>query len=178
MSLKPPGCRTLPAREVVNRSAAVGGAGARGGRHPRGLALIETLVAALVFGIGLAGIAGLLVLGLRAQRDAAQESGAVQLLAGVGEEIRALTGGDTVTLAALSGADPAASCRERPADCDREAAAALAAGRWRERVQQVLGPAAVADIERVEDSATGYRVFLRWRSGRVASRVAVARIEP
>ncbi|MFO1376869.1 MAG: hypothetical protein U1F14_07690 [Steroidobacteraceae bacterium] len=59
----------------------------------RGMALVETLIAALVFGIGLAGIATLLVLGLRTQREAARESGAATLLTGIGEEIRALTGG-------------------------------------------------------------------------------------
>ena len=178
MSLKPPG--PLGARQAAD--------GRRRGTHRHirvrvtagqcGLSLVETLIAALVFGIGLAGIAGLLVLGLRVQRDAAQESGAALLLADIGEEIRALTGSEAATLAALDGADPAASCRERPADCDRETAAALAAARWREHAQRVLGPSAVAEVERLEDGAAGYRVQLRWRSGRVDSRSAVARIEP
>lgn len=178
MPLKPPGCRALPGHEAADRSDAPGSPATRHCRHQRGFALVETLIAALMFGIGLAGIAGLLLLGLRTQRDAAQESGAVLLLGGIGEEIRALTGGDAGTLAALSGTDPAASCRERPVDCDRETAAALAAAGWRERAQQVLGPTAVADVERIEDGAAGYRVRLRWRTGRVDSRGAVARIEP
>lgn len=144
----------------------------------RGMALVETLIAALVFGIGLAGIATLLVLGLRTQREAARESGAATLLTGIGEEIRALTGGDAAALAVLGGADLEARCREAPAACERETAAAAADERWQARAGALLGASGSAGIERIEGAAAGYRLRLRWSTRPGEERVAATRIEP
>ncbi len=130
------------------------------------MTLLETLVAMLVLGFGLAGVAALLVLGLRAGREAALEAAAVARLAAISEELRALAGGDEVPLATLNGTTVAAACAAVPARCAREQAAALALARWQADLRRELGAAATLALEPPVDGATPWRVELGWRDRR------------
>lgn len=144
----------------------------------RGMTLIETLVAMLVFGFGLAGIAALLVLGLRAGREAALEAEAVAHLAAIAEELRALAGGDAAPLAVLAGSSAAEACAAVPARCAREQAAALALARWQADLQRELGTAASLALEPPVDGATAWRVELGWRDRRDGARWLRSSIAP
>lgn len=144
----------------------------------RGMTLVETLVAMLVFGFGLAGIAALLVLGLRAGREAALEAEAVARLAAIAEELRALSGDDAQPLATLTGGTAVEACATAPARCAREQAAARALARWQAELERELGAAATLALAPPADAATPWRIEIGWRDRRNGERRLRSSIAP
>lgn len=93
-------------------------------RH-RGFTLVEVLVALVVLSVGMLGIAGLYLEGLRAGRTALYRTNAINLAADMADRIRANAGAG----AAYAGTGPGVDggCVNGPVDCT---AADLAADDW------------------------------------------------
>lgn len=140
------------------------------------MSLVETLVALVVLQVGLLGIAGLLVEGLRASRAALLHTQAVHLAADMAERIRAnpaaraahatssYPGTPTLRDCAPSTGAPGHSCSEAQFAEDELA-------RWREAVSRALPPPSdPAVAARVEfepgariDLPDRYAIRIAWR---------------
>lgn len=93
-------------------------------RH-RGFTLVEVLVALVVLSVGMLGIAGLYLEGLRAGRTALYRTNAINLAADMADRIRANPAAGVAYAGTGPGAD--GGCVNGPVDCT---AAALAADDW------------------------------------------------
>ncbi len=113
-------------------------------RRDAGFTLVEALVALVVLSVGLLGIAGLYVEGLRAGRTSVYRSAAVTLASDMADRIRLNPGGD------YAGDGPGAdnSCVNGPGDCDPDALAQDDWFRWLGDLQRRLPAGAEATVER------------------------------
>ncbi len=125
----------------------------------RGFTLVEVLVALVVMAVGMLGIAGLYVEGLRAGRTAVYRSAAVTLASDMADRIRANpTGG-------YEGAGPGdeSGCVNGAADCSPDELAADDWASWQAELVQRLPQGARAEIERATVAlTTEYRITLFW----------------
>lgn len=128
----------------------------------RGFTLVEALVALVVLSVGLLGIAGLHLEGLRAGRAALYRTSAVTLAADMADRIRA----NRTAGAAYAGEGPGADggCVNGADDCTPGQLAADDWFRWRADVEGRLPPGAGALIEVAPagPDATAYTITLRW----------------
>ena len=110
----------------------------------RGFTLVEALVALVVLSVGLLGIAGLYVEGLRAGRTSVYRSAAVTLASDMADRIRLNPTGT------YKGNGPGAdnSCVNGPGDCDPDQLAADDWFRWRSDLERRLPVGASATVER------------------------------
>jgi len=142
----------------------------------RGVSLVETLVALVVLSIGLLGIAGLLVEGLRSSRSALLRTVAVQLAADLAECIRANPGARMAYATSHYPAAPAPQdCAPRAASPGRNCSEAQLAeddlARWQREVRRTLPPpadpatAAVAGFEAGMHAGLPdrYAIRIAWR---------------
>jgi type IV pilus assembly protein PilV len=111
-------------------------------RRTGGFTLVEALVALVVMAVGLLGIAGLYVEGLRAGRTSVYRSAAVTLASDMADRIRANPQG------AYAGSGPGAdnACVNGPADCSADQLAADDWFRWREELARRLPSGAEAEV--------------------------------
>lgn len=130
-----------------------------GRRREAGFTLVEVLVALVVMAVGLLGIAGLYVEGLRAGRTAVYRSAAVNLASDMADRIRANPAG------AYEGAGPGAdnACVNGGGDCDPDELAADDWFRWTTDLEERLPVGATGAIVR-DDLApvTQYRITVAW----------------
>jgi type IV pilus modification protein PilV len=143
--------------------------------RPRGHALVEVLVAAVVLAVGLAGGVSLLLDGVRASRGARQATAAAGLVSDLGERIRANpTAGDAYALAAGdTPPPPAARCAT---GCDASAIAAADLDEWRRAAESALpGVLTAVAVAAVEGGTTRrYTITVEWI---VAGRDEPARLD-
>lgn len=117
------------------------------GRHPRrrsrGFSLVEVLVALVVMAVGMLGIAGLYIEGLRAGRTSVYRGAAVTLAGDMADRIRANPGGS------YAGSGPGADrgCVNGGGDCSADDLAADDWFRWLGDLHRRLPAGATAVIE-------------------------------
>lgn len=128
-------------------------------RRHTGFTLVEVLVALVVMAVGLLGIAGLYVEGLRAGRTAVYRSAAVTLASDMADRIRANPGGN------YAGAGPGANnaCVNGAADCSPDALAQDDWWRWLNDMNRRLPAGATASVA-VEPlpPVTQYVITVSW----------------
>lgn len=127
--------------------------------HQHGFTLVEVLVALVVLAVGLLGIAGLYVEGLRAGRTSVYRSAAVILASDMADRIRANPGGP------YAGAGPGApsGCVNGPGDCDPDALAQDDWFRWLADIGQRLPAGATATVEeQALAPVTQYEITVSW----------------
>lgn len=109
-----------------------------------GFTLVEVLVALVVLAVGLLGIAGLYVEGLRAGRTSVYRSAAVMLAADMADRIRLNPAGN------YEGAGPGEDngCVHGPGDCDPDALAQDDWFHWLTDLRRRLPVGASATVER------------------------------
>ena len=133
-------------------------------RHPdqrgsRGFTLVEVLVALVVMAVGLLGIAGLYVEGLRAGRTSVYRSVAVMLASDMADRIRANPTGT------YEGTGPGADngCVNGGVDCEPDALAADDWFRWQQDLARRLPAGASAAIQRtVAAPLTQFDIIVSW----------------
>ncbi len=128
-------------------------------RASGGFSLIEVLVALVVMAVGLLGIAGLYVEGLRAGRTSVYRSAAITLAGDMADRIRANPGG------AYAGNGPGSdmNCVNGSGDCSSADLSADDWHRWISDVQRRLPVGATATIEQQDLSpVTQYVITLAW----------------
>lgn len=146
-------------------------------RSPQhGLSLVEALVALLVLSIGLLGIAGLFVESVRNSRSALLRTQAVNLVADMGDRIRAnAVAGEAYDSAAYTGGPETRGCapdaESAGGSCSPEELAEDDLARWAQAVRDALptlgedAPAAI--VEYFEPATAGeperYAVSVTWR---------------
>lgn len=106
------------------------------GNHAGGFTLLEVLVALVVLSIGLLGIAGLHIDGVRTGQSALQRTYAVNLASDMADRIRANPGGNYDVGAGAAGPAPNPVCAdsvdgEAPGDCTPDQMAAYDVWEWR-----------------------------------------------
>jgi type IV pilus assembly protein PilV len=128
-------------------------------RSQRGFTLVEVLVALVVMAVGLLGIAGLYVEGLRAGRTSVYRSAAVTLASDMADRIRANPQGG------YAGTGPGADndCVNGGVDCDANQMAGDDWFRWLADIDRRLPPGATATID-VQDLApvTQFVITVSW----------------
>lgn len=133
--------------------------GIDGRRRAAGFSLVEVLVALVVMAVGLLGIAGLYVEGLRAGRTAVYRSAAVNLASDMADRIRANPEGT------YEGDGPGAEggCVNGGGDCDPDTLAADDWARWLDDLEERLPAGATGEVRR-DDLApvTQYRITVAW----------------
>lgn len=142
----------------------------------RGLSLVEALVALLVLSIGLLGIAGLFVESVRNSRSALLRSQAVNLVADMGDRIRAnAVAGDAYDSGAYPGGPETRGCAPDRDDAGGSCSAAELAeddlARWAQAVRDALptlgeaAPSALVDYEPPDAAGEPerYAVSVSWR---------------
>jgi type IV pilus assembly protein PilV len=133
--------------------------GTLGRRSAAGFTLVEVLVALVVMAVGLLGIAGLYVEGLRAGRTAVYRSTAVNLASDMADRIRSNPEGSY----AGNGPGLEGGCVNGGVDCDPDTLAADDWSRWLADLEERLPVGATAEIAR-DDLApvTQYRITVGW----------------
>ncbi|GAB2577078.1 type IV pilus modification protein PilV [Dyella jejuensis] len=114
------------------------------GPRQRGVTLIEVLVAMLVFGIGLLGVAGLLLLSARANHAAYLRTQVTFLAQGMADRMQANPVG--VWNGDYNGVYPDTAAQDCAAGCTPHQLALHDRGRWSSQLATFLPPDAKADI--------------------------------
>lgn len=133
-------------------------------RPPRGFTLIEVLVTVIILAIGLLGLAGLQLSGLRATHTAYHTSQATIAADEIIDRMRANrdvaeAGGYDL---ALEIEPPPASCLGATVGCDPETLAAADLREWRQGLSMHL-PLGLGAVER---QSNGVRVVVQWDDSR------------
>ena len=148
-----------------------------GVRCPAGFSLVEVLVALVVMTVGMLGIAGLYLEGLRAGRDSIYVSSATALAGDMADRIRANQAGG----AAYAGTGPGADngCVNGGGDCTPGQLAADDWFRWRQDLQRRLPQGAAATIDVTPGGGlTSYAITLTWpETGRTDPATYTMRVE-
>ncbi len=131
-------------------------------RDAGGFSMVEVLVALVVLGVGMLGIASLYVVTLRSSGSAISRMQAVNLASDIGDRIRAnRTAGSAYALAAAEGeveeAEAATSCVTNP--CSPAAMAAYDLEVWQQQIARTL-PGASGSID-IDDSETPWTYTVR-----------------
>ena len=130
-------------------------------RRHSGFTLVEVMVALVVLAVGMLGIAGLYLEGLRASRTSIYVTAATTLAGDMAERIRANGPGGPAYAGTGPGADN--NCVNGPADCAPDQLAADDWFRWLRDVQARLPAGATAEIAVTPGAATTrYAITLRW----------------
>jgi type IV pilus assembly protein PilV len=131
---------------------------AAGARRQRGFTLVESLVALVVISVGMLGIAGLYVEGLRAGRTTVYRMTAIDLVSDMADRIRANpTAGN-----AYAGAGANNGCAADAADLNPAQLAADDIFCWQQAVQTLLpaGAGAIAVVPGAGSNA--YTISVTW----------------
>jgi type IV pilus assembly protein PilV len=148
------------------------------GRPPRGLSLVEALVALVVLSVGLLGIAALYAESLLSGRTALQRSQAVLLASDLAERIRANRAGGPAYDDAISGAGALNdACRQGGGGCPPEQMASYDKAEWTAAVKTALPNGAGAVAVRGSASRT-YTISIRWTEPAIGSQVYTLSIQP
>lgn len=134
-------------------------AGWHPGQRSRGFSLVEVLVALVVMAVGMLGIAGLYIEGLRAGRTSVYRGAAVTLAGDMADRIRANPDG------AYAGTGPGADrgCVNGGGDCSPNDLAADDWFRWLEDLRRRLPAGATAVIEQQDLAPVRqYAITLSW----------------
>jgi type IV pilus assembly protein PilV len=135
-------------------------------RRQGGISMVESLVALVVFSVGMLGIAGLYLSSLQASRTAKLRSQAVALVSSIADRIRANRDAaiayDTAT---YGGAPKTQSCDTK--NCDAKALAQDDLARWIEDVKQALPGGSVVKgtvkvTDRVRPNPDNYLITVTW----------------
>ena len=136
----------LPMNMIPNRS------GMR--HHARGITMVESLVALVILSVGMLGIAGLYVTGIKAGRSALLRTQAVNLASDMADRIRANRRAITAyDMDAYGGAPTDQSCIGN--DCTSAELAEDDLSRWQAAIEAALPgrPLALADVQVVNEAA-------------------------
>jgi type IV pilus assembly protein PilV len=127
----------------------------------RGFTLVEALVALVVLSVGLLGIAGLYVEGLRAGRTAAYRSAAVTLASDMADRIRLNPTGNYEGDGPGTGADN--GCVNGVGDCDPDQLAQDDWFRWFNDLQRRLPGGATATVTRQDlPPVNQFEIIISW----------------
>jgi type IV pilus assembly protein PilV len=131
-------------------------------RHGSGFTLVEVLVALVVLAVGMLGIAGLYVEGLKAGRTSIYRTTAVRLASDMADRIRA----NPVAPASYAGAGPGTNefvCVNGAAPCNADELAQDDWFSWNQAVQARLPQGAAANIAvQPVGTLTQYTITLQW----------------
>lgn len=142
--------------------------------HARGLTLIECLIALVVLGIGLLGMAGLMIQGLGSGHDALMRTQALNLVTDMAERIRANPAAAAAYDCASYGSSPATrNCAPTHSatgtNCTATQLAEDDLARWQQTARTLLPLASSACAANVEYAAPGtsdeparFRVSVAW----------------
>jgi len=132
-----------------------------------GFSMVEALVALVVLGVGMLGIASLYVTTLRSSGSAISRMQAVNLASDLGDRIRAnpLAG----TAYEINGAapEPAEKCIGKDKDCSPQEMAAHDLYYWQEQIEQTLGPTGAGTVDVDENTPVigmrRYTITVSWK---------------
>jgi type IV pilus assembly protein PilV len=132
-------------------------------RKQHGFSMIEALVALVVLGVGMLGVASLYVVTLRASGSAISRTQAVNLASDLGDRIRAnRTAGSAYALEELDTGSTSTDCQGASADCSPADMAAYDLSEWQQQVAATL-PAAQASVEvDISTNPTTYVITVSW----------------
>lgn len=124
----------------------------------RGFSMVEMLVALVVLGVGMLGIASLYVVTLRASGSAISRMQAVNLATDIGDRIRA----NRTAREAYEGAAADNSCVDTD-DCSPDAMAANDLFLWQQQIAETLPgtPTGTVDVSGATNTRT-YTITLTW----------------
>ncbi len=132
-----------------------------GRRRLRGFSMVEVLVALVVLGVGMLGIASLYVVTLRSSGSAISRMQAVNLASDLGDRIRAnRMGGDAYAAAAAESSD---TCVGSTAVCSPTQMAAHDLFVWQQQIAAAL-PGTPSGQVIIDDSTNPrtYRIIVSW----------------
>ena len=130
-----------------------------------GFTLVEVLVVVVVMAVGLLGGVALLLTGLRASRLALQQTGAANLVADLGDRIRAnRAAGTAYALGARTVLAPPAKPCQSPGECDPGEVAARDLYEWQQAAMSALPEArtSVRVAPAGTSSANVYVILVEW----------------
>jgi type IV pilus assembly protein PilV len=139
-------------------------------RHARGFTLVESLVALVVVSVGMLGIAGLYVTGIKSGRSALLRTQAVNLASDIADRIRSNRGGlANYDMDTWAGAPAEQGCVNpaAAAPCTDALLAEDDLARWQAAVQAALPgrPLALADVQFTDvagAAADRYTISVTW----------------
>jgi type IV pilus assembly protein PilV len=135
------------------------------GALPCGFTLVEILVVMVVMAVGLLGCVALLLDGVRASRIAIQEAGAVNLVADLGDRIRAnRAAGQAYALGAGTVLPPPAKACLATGECDTRDVAARDLYEWQQATLSALPGArtSVRVAPAAESPRNVYQILIEW----------------
>jgi type IV pilus assembly protein PilV len=134
-------------------------------RHRKqfGFSMVEALVALVVLGVGMLGVASLYVVTLRASGSAISRTQAVNLASDLGDRIRAnRTAGTAYALTDIDAGPAAVDCMGASADCSPADMAAYDLNEWRQQVAATLPAADASVVVDTSTSPTTYVITVSW----------------
>ncbi len=138
--------------------------GLRTSKRIRGFSMVEALVALVVLGVGMLGIASLYVVTLRTSGSAISRMQAVNLASDLGDRIRSNRNAGTAYEHNGEGAtEDSDRCMGVSANCSAEEMAAYDLALWQEQIEAALpgNPTGTVDVDTATNPTT-YTITITW----------------
>jgi len=142
---------------------------ARASKRARGFSMIEALVALVVLGVGMLGIASLYVVTLRTSGSAISRMQAVNLASDLGDRIRSNRNARDA-YAGEGATEDSESCMGVTADCSAEEMAAYDLALWKNQIETALpgDPTGAVEVDTTTNPTT-YTITITWLEAGQAS---------